>query len=701
MCKLKINIIIIGVSSIITQLLLFREIYSVVLGNELVFGILLSLWLMLSGLGTFISKYIPLIKKELSLQFIHILLSVLPIISVLGIGFSRVFLFEYGVMLDIMEVTLLSLFWIAPYSIIAGIALIKYTSVFKQNNTSAKVYLLDLIGASIGGMSFYIFFLMLLSSYDALYFMLVINIISAFILASSNTNRIIILLVGILLLLLSLLYLKHFEELSQNLLFPEQRTIIAEDTPYGRLVITKTDEQYNFFEDGTLLFSTNSTMKNEEAVNFPLAQLDTVKNVFMVSGGISGMAEEVLKYKPERIDYVEINAALLDHSNLVDGVLSDPKIRIFNEDGRKFLKNTNQLYDAILLNVPPPANAQINRYFTREFFQIAKEKMTESAVFSLYLPATTNYISSEQNNAQSVVYSTLKSVFDNVIIFPGLMNYYVASDSDMTYDIIQRIEYFNIENEYVNQYYYDLISITGRAYNILSTLDSTATINSDFKPLAYFSEIQYLLSYFDDNDLLILLIFEIPLLLYAIKSNSINYGLFVGGFAASSVQFIFILAFQVVYGYAYEFMSVIFAVFMLGLAFGAVISVRTKVNISLLYRNILLFMAIFILLLPYILGILTNINYEVLEITIFIIMILMISVLGGMQFPTAGELLYVKYMTKNESIASQSFSSDYFGASLGALITSFILIPLLGIQTTCYIIAVLVLSSYLIMLVKK
>jgi spermidine synthase len=604
-------------------------------------------------------------------------------------------------MLDLVEVTLLSFIWIAPYSIIAGIALIIYTSALKKKYSSANVYLLDLIGSAIGGMFFYIFFLLLFSSYNALYFILVINILSAFTLASSKTNRIFILLGGSILILLSFAYLKHFEELSQNLLFPEQRTIIAEDTPYGRLVITKTDEQYNFFEDGTLLFSTNSTMKNEEAVNFPLAQLDAFRNVLMISGGISGMAEEVLKYKPQRIDYVEINAALLNHSNLVDGVLSDTKIRIFNEDGRKFLKNTNQLYDAILLNVPPPANAQINRYFTREFFQIVREKMTKSAVLSLYLPATSNYISSEQETAQSVVYSTLKAVFKNVIIFPGVMNYYVASDSGLTYDIIQNIEDLKIENEYVNQYYYDLISITGRGDNILSTLDSTATINSDFKPLAYFSEIQYLLSYFDNSDLIILLLFLIPIILYATKSNPINYGLFVGGFAASSSQFIFILAFQVVYGYAYEFMSVIFSVFMLGLALGAVIAVRTKWNISLLYQNLLLFIAIFLLSLPHILEILMKINNEMVEISIFIMMILMISLLGGMQFPVAGKLLSVKYIKKAESIASQSFSSDYFGASLGALITSFILIPLLGIQTTGYIIAGLVLTAYLIFLRRK
>jgi spermidine synthase len=697
----RFNIMVLGASSIIAQLLLFREIYSVVFSNELVFGILLSLWLMLSGIGTFIGRSLKHIQIVKSIKILHFLFAILPIISIFGIRFSRIFLFETGVMMDLMEVTLLSLAWLAPYCIASGIALVFYSTLINENGSPAKVYFFDLIGGGIGGIIFYFIFLQLFTSFDAVYLMLLINIHIPLLFNDGKKIKVIVWIAAILVIALSEGIIINYNDRSYQMLYPEQEVIATEDTPYGRLVITQTNEQYNFFEDGSLLFSTNSVMENEEQVHFSLSQVDNIKNVLLISGGIAGMTDEVLKYGPKKIDYTEINASILDHSDLSDADLSNPTINIFEIDGRKYIRNTKTDYDAILINLPSPMNAQLNRYYTIEFYHTAKKAMTKDAVLSIKLSSTANYLSPEQGLAQSVMYNTLKATFQNVMIMPGIYNYFIASDSDLTYDIIPGIIKMNIENEYVNQYYYDLISIESRADFIMSNLDPTAPINMDFKPFAYFSEINYLLSFFDDNDLIILIIFIVPLILFSIKGNPINFGLFAGGFAASSVQFIIILAFQVIYGYAYEFIALIFAFFMVGLAIGAKFSEKIRIDDKLLYRNLLLFIAAYIILLPLILNELVLINNDLITIVIFIALILTISILGGMQFPTAGRLLSEYYSTENISIASQSFSSDYFGASLGAILVSVVSIPLIGIGLTSYIIAAIVLTGYLLFMFKK
>ena len=46
----------------------------------------------------------------------------------------------------------------------------------------------------------------------------------------------------------------------------------------------------------------------------------------------------------------------------------DPRVTVAFEDGRAFLERTDKTYDAILLNLPEPATAQINRFYTREFY---------------------------------------------------------------------------------------------------------------------------------------------------------------------------------------------------------------------------------------------------------------------------------------------------------------------------------------------
>ena len=46
-----------GISSIITQIILIREFLSVFYGNELILGIILANWLLLTGLGAYLGKF--------------------------------------------------------------------------------------------------------------------------------------------------------------------------------------------------------------------------------------------------------------------------------------------------------------------------------------------------------------------------------------------------------------------------------------------------------------------------------------------------------------------------------------------------------------------------------------------------------------------------------------------------------------------
>lgn len=699
--KIRTNILIIGAGSIITQLLYFRELYSVVHGNELIFGIILSLWLMLSGVGTFIGKVIKIRNTFDLLKILHFLLAILPIISVLGIRYGKAFFFEPGIMLNIAEITLFSLIWTAPYCIIAGISLVQYSRVYPKDISVGSVYLLDLIGAGVGALVFYFLFLKIYDSFDSLNLILLLNTFSAFLLIRSKKQSRIILLTGIFIIVGFQIIIINFEQRSMNELYPKQEIEEIEDTPYGRLVITKTEDQYNFFEDGTLLFSTNSVIANEETVHFSLSQMDKINKVLLISGGLSGQIVEILKYNPKMIDYTEVNADILKYGHLTHAALNRERVSVHPEDGRKFLTGSETKYDAIILNVPQPSNAQLNRYYTLEFFKIAKNKLTDNGILTVHLPATANYLSSEEGIAQSVIYNTLNQIFENIIIFPGTKNYFIASGKELTYKIIPKLLNKGIENEYVNQYYYDQMSVESRGEYIKENLVDSTAINRDFKPFAYFTQINYWLSFFQKYDIWVLAIFLFPLILFIFRANPVSIGLFTGGFAASSVQFILILAFQVIYGYAYEFIAIIFSVFMFGLAFGAIIIRKINKDPHILYRNILLILTAYVLALPLVLRQISHLQENILVIPVFLLMILIISLLGGMQFPVAGFLIKEKYSEQARSIASDTFSADYFGGAVGAIITGVFLVPLLSIDNTCYVIAGLSLAAYLLIVLKK
>ncbi len=55
------------------------------------------------------------------------------------------------------------------------------------------------------------------------------------------------------------------------------------------------------------------------------------------------------------------------------------------------------------------------------------------------------------------------------------------------------------------------------------------------------------------------------------RMNTITLGILTGGFAASSVEILLLISFQIIYGYVYFLTGVIISIFMAGLAFGAFI----------------------------------------------------------------------------------------------------------------------------------
>lgn len=95
--------------------------------------------------------------------------------------------------------------------------------------------------------------------------------------------------------------------------------------------------------------------------------------------------------------------------------MDDEKINIISKDARLFVKGTKQDYDVVIIDLPDPSTAQINRFYTIEFFRELKEKLNKNAVVSLSLISTVNYINEEARQLNSVLYKTLKQVFANVI----------------------------------------------------------------------------------------------------------------------------------------------------------------------------------------------------------------------------------------------------------------------------------------------
>jgi predicted membrane-bound spermidine synthase len=224
-------------------------------------------------------------------------------------------------------------------------------------------------------------------------------------------------------------------------------------------------------------------------------------------------------------------------------------------------------------------------------------------------------------------------------------------------------------------------------------------LNKDFAPIAYYRQLLYWLSYFKFNPWIPSTGMILILIFVALRLNPINFGLFTGGFAASSIEILLLVAFQIIYGYVYQATGAIITIFMAGLAVGAFYEQRKSKK-----SNVMSFIAIqgavgiYALLLPLVLSQSKDaVRGDVIVYTIFFLLTFAIAALIGAEFSMATKLLKGNI----RSVAGELYSIDLIGSAIGALIVATYILPLFGIVKASFIVAALNFASALTTLVNK
>jgi spermidine synthase len=149
--------------------------------------------------------------------------------------------------------------------------------------------------------------------------------------------------------------------------------IASRDTPYGKLQAVKISGQVSLYASGIRVLSSPDPAAAETPVHFTMLQRPDSRSVLLIGVGVGGGLEEVLKYPNASPDSVELDPEIVRMAEAVlpekdRAGLRNPRARIHHGDGIRFLRDGAQLYEVIILNLPEPATAQINRFYTREFF---------------------------------------------------------------------------------------------------------------------------------------------------------------------------------------------------------------------------------------------------------------------------------------------------------------------------------------------
>ena len=685
-----------GFSSLATQVFLIRECFFVLNGNELVIGIVMANWMLLTGAGAYAGRFFGRMKGKIPfLLFLQFLFSLLPMLMLLKLDLWKAISLPSGSMPGLIPVIRSMFLFQLPFCLLNGFLFVAYVhelSGITGKNASSGSYAIESVGGMFAGLLVNIFILNFSGMFVGLRILLVINLLVCLLFSITcgiRSQKII--MIPVCLIFMVLPFFADLDTYTGKLFYSGQKLIFHKNTPYGKLDVTMNAGQLNYFENGLLLFSSNNEIMNEESVHFAMIQHSGPKKILLVSGGISGTVSEILKYHPIRIDYVELDPALINLGRRYSKILNDERIHVIHGDARRFIRQTSEKYDVVLVNLPEPSTLLINRFYSREFLMELKPMLTPGAVICESLPSTSDYVSKTAAGANSTLVQTLKTAFRNVLILPGQRNYFLASDSSLSPEIASMITSRGISNLYVNSWYLDENSLKERSDYIHSHLDKNAEVNSDFRPVAFFQQLRYWTSMFEWNIIAAAIVILVLLFLVFFSLNRISLGLFTGGFTASSLELLILVSFQVIYGYVFLATGIILALFMAGLALGAFSSKRMfPFPSEMKYIHIQVSLALFSLGFPFVILALNLPGMPVIMVqVVFLLLTLILSFITGLEFAMASAIGSKDITLKT----SFNYSADLFGSAIGAIVTTLFLLPFLGIVTSCLVMVMLNLFS--------
>lgn len=139
------------------------------------------------------------------------------------------------------------------------------------------------------------------------------------------------------------------------------------------------------------------------------------KSTLMIGGAAYTYPTYYLnKYQEKTIDVVEIDEKMTELAEIEFGLdVENPRLKIYTQDGRSFLNNTENKYDTILIDAFKGLNAPFE-LTTYEALQKVKNALNDNGI------VITNIISSLEGKEEDFIkyeYSTYKAVFPEVKLF--------------------------------------------------------------------------------------------------------------------------------------------------------------------------------------------------------------------------------------------------------------------------------------------
>jgi spermidine synthase len=751
---LRAALALIGFTAVIAQVLLMRELLVVFYGNELTLGVMLAAWLFWTavGAGTLGRWTMRARHPQKLVAGLEVMLALALPATVLAVRASKVYCQSVpGEILGPLPMIATSAVTLSVFCAISGALFAAGSGLWAETSGAAiatatgAVYLLEAAGSGIGGLLASLVLVRLANPFAVTAFLGALNLAAAWTLLAPGSKRRWA-WTAILGALAAIVVAGGFvlQPVSLAWVWRGFKLVGTRNSVYGSLAVVETGESRSLFENGLIVSTVPDAAAAEEAVHYALLEHSAPRRVLLIGGGINGSVAEALAHPTvERVDYVELDPAIFDLAAryFPNKTLLDPRVRTMAMDGRRFLASTAESFDVIIVNLPDPHTAQLNRFYTEEFYRRAAARLRAGGILSFQVTASENYISQEQADFLRCLERTLRQVFPEVVAIPGETVHFFAAAKPGTltadpHELLRRLRARHLHTQYVREYFLPFRMSPDRMADLHQQIEPMpmTPVNRDFAPVAYYFDAVLWSARFRQTSgqwwqalarisfrmlmgiVTLVLAALVPILWWwpdrrqhqpaARARRAAAWAVAASGFAGLGLEMLLLLGFQALYGYIYHELTVLVALFMAGMALGGwwALRLEPKPESVVAGRDLRLLAVVQLLLAAAPLALyglflqlerasgLTG-QHAGSDI-LFPVLAVVAGGLGGFQFLLASQIYFAgRQVASGEMTPGGArspgvlYALDLFGACAGAMALSILLIPVYGYLRTAVLMA--------------
>ena len=535
----------------------------------------------------------------------------------------------------------------------------------------------------------------------------------------------------------------------------ETRLLATLDTKYQNLALVESEGQYALYANGKVAFVFPDPIVGEHEVHSMMAQNPHARAVLMLGGDPIDAIPEILKYPVERLVYIDLDPGV---GQLLASVMPDEMRRLHHDrrvvmitdDGPRFVRTCREQFDLVMINAPEPVTAAANRFYTVEFYRKVRDLLKENGTVCTAVTSSER-LQSEAVDVGASVYQALRSAFPVVLVTAEARNRFLAGPrgavpgvevSGPTLDrsiLYERSRSAGLKTRYFHPE--SLLTADEMAPDKVEAVverfaEAAVLPNTELRPVTYFYNLM-VWSRFSGSSIgawlgrlrqVKLVDVVVPTILAGLaglamglvircrrgSSDTVPVGvrgwtralilLVVAstGFVGMSMELLLVYLFQSVYGFVYSRIGMVVAMFMLGLAAGALAGQRPAAERgvrALAWLAVLdLLLLAFACLLPgwggLAVGSVWLQGHVWIAEAVTYLSVAAVGLCAGAEFALANRIL-IDARAGGAAAASMTAAADQSGAAAGSLIVGCLLVPVLGIGNAALVLGAVKAASLL------